>query len=72
MPALDVMWPEAGVCAGAGVQSDCEASLLNVNVLLTALQIIRRPCAADTGAQERGGDLQPRGSGASLHKTYYV
>lgn len=62
MPALDVMWIKMGVCAGARVQSDCELWLLNVNVLLNALQIIQKPSIADTGQQGRGGDLQLRGS----------
>lgn len=57
-----------GVCAGARVQSDCELWLLNVNVLLNALQIIQKPSAADTGEQGRGGDLQPRGSGLAFIK----
>lgn len=68
MPVLDVMWVEMGVCAGARVQSDCELWLLNVNVLLNALQIIQKPCAVDTGEQEREGNLQPRGSGFAFIK----
>lgn len=66
--ALDVMWIEMGVCAGARVQSDCELWLLNVNVLLNALQIIQKPSAVDTGEKGRGGDLQRRGSGLAFIK----
>lgn len=48
--------------------SQSELWLLNVNVLLNALQIIQKPSAADTGEQGRGGDLQPRGSGLTFIK----
>lgn len=41
-----------GGCSGARAQSDSELWLLNVNVLLNALQIIQRPSTADTGEKE--------------------
>lgn len=66
--ALDVMWIKMGVCAGARVQSDCELWLLNVNVLLNALQIIQKPSTVDTGEKGRGRDLQRRGSGLAFIK----
>lgn len=43
-----------GCCTDARTQPDSELWLLNVNVLLNALQIIQKPSATDTGEKERG------------------
>lgn len=61
-----------GVCAGARVQSDCELWLLNVNVLLNALQIIQKTLGRRLRrAGERRRFTAPW-QRARLHKTYYV
>lgn len=61
---LDVVGIKTGVCAGARVQSDCELWLLNVNVLLNALQIIQNPSAADTGEQGEEQIYSPVAAGS--------